>query len=233
MSPSASSSEAGLKEDVQASSLYFNSKVENGSITFDFNSPAPLIAGNTNRSTESKEEHSVDSGDMLDHKNSDSDNLSDTSKVDLNGSKDTTSIVEIHEESPLNIKNDFPNDFSATSQAQFVSINNEISNDSSATSQAQSVSIKDMTDNNKVHDQFSDNKDEEPDGLSPDNLVLELASSKSNGNAVVSREKYDEGELSFSAAGLITYAGPVAYTGSLSLRSDGSATSGRSFAFPM
>lgn len=45
------------------------------------------------------------------------------------------------------------------------------------------------------------------------------------------------GEMSFSMAGpvssLITYSGPVAYSGSLSRRSDGSTTSTRSFAFPM
>lgn len=44
------------------------------------------------------------------------------------------------------------------------------------------------------------------------------------------------GETSFSMAGpvsgLITYSGPIAYSGSLSLRSD-STTSTRSFAFPM
>lgn len=45
------------------------------------------------------------------------------------------------------------------------------------------------------------------------------------------------GESSFSLAGpvssLITYSGPIAYSGSLSLRSDGSTTSNRSFAFPV
>lgn len=45
------------------------------------------------------------------------------------------------------------------------------------------------------------------------------------------------GESSFSAAGslpsLISYSGPVAYSGSISLRSDSSTTSTRSFAFPM
>lgn len=45
------------------------------------------------------------------------------------------------------------------------------------------------------------------------------------------------GETSFSAAGslpsLISYSGPVAYSGSISLRSDSSTTSTRSFAFPI
>ncbi|KAK8604291.1 hypothetical protein V6N13_099238 [Hibiscus sabdariffa] len=45
------------------------------------------------------------------------------------------------------------------------------------------------------------------------------------------------GESSFSVAGpvtgLITYSGPIAYSGNLSLRSDSSTTSTRSFAFPI
>ncbi|OMO72168.1 hypothetical protein COLO4_27800 [Corchorus olitorius] len=45
------------------------------------------------------------------------------------------------------------------------------------------------------------------------------------------------GETSFSASGpvtgLISYSGPIAYSGSLSLRSDSSTTSTRSFAFPV
>ncbi|XWS64157.1 hypothetical protein CRYUN_Cryun06bG0162500 [Craigia yunnanensis] len=45
------------------------------------------------------------------------------------------------------------------------------------------------------------------------------------------------GESSFSASGpvtgLISYSGPIAYSGSLSLRSDSSTTSTRSFAFPI
>lgn len=47
------------------------------------------------------------------------------------------------------------------------------------------------------------------------------------------------GETSFSAAeavsisGHITYTGPIAFSGSLSVRSDASTTSGRSFAFPV
>lgn len=45
------------------------------------------------------------------------------------------------------------------------------------------------------------------------------------------------GDASFSAAGhlpsIITYSGPMAYSGSVSLRSDSSTTSARSFAFPV
>ncbi|KAF5939195.1 hypothetical protein HYC85_023454 [Camellia sinensis] len=48
---------------------------------------------------------------------------------------------------------------------------------------------------------------------------------------------HGQGERSFSMAGpvlgLITYSGPIAFSGSVSLRSDSSATSTRSFAFPV
>ncbi|OWM89439.1 hypothetical protein CDL15_Pgr024187 [Punica granatum] len=51
------------------------------------------------------------------------------------------------------------------------------------------------------------------------------------------RDQYSVGEASFSmvgpVSGLITYSGPIAFSGSLSLRSDSSTTSTRSFAFPV
>lgn len=54
---------------------------------------------------------------------------------------------------------------------------------------------------------------------------------------VSSRFQYSQGESSFSAAGplssLINFSGPIAYSGNISLRSDSSTTSTRSFAFPV
>ncbi|XP_048318455.2 uncharacterized protein LOC107408546 [Ziziphus jujuba] len=54
---------------------------------------------------------------------------------------------------------------------------------------------------------------------------------------VSSRFQYGQGESSFSAAGplssLINFSGPIAYSGNISLRSDSSTTSTRSFAFPV
>ncbi|KAG6399932.1 hypothetical protein SASPL_141418 [Salvia splendens] len=50
---------------------------------------------------------------------------------------------------------------------------------------------------------------------------------------VANQLQQDMGETSFSAASMITYAGPIAYSGSVSHRSDGSTTSGKSFAFPV
>ncbi|KAI4381398.1 hypothetical protein MLD38_007470 [Melastoma candidum] len=50
-------------------------------------------------------------------------------------------------------------------------------------------------------------------------------------------DRHDHGESSFSYAGpvsgSVTYSGPIAFSGSLSLRSDSSTTSTRSFAFPV
>ena len=50
---------------------------------------------------------------------------------------------------------------------------------------------------------------------------------------VANQLQQDMGETSFSAASMITYSGPIAYSGSVSHRSDGSTTSGKSFAFPV
>ncbi|TKY69515.1 hypothetical protein E2542_SST05791 [Spatholobus suberectus] len=60
---------------------------------------------------------------------------------------------------------------------------------------------------------------------------------KSDDQAVTSHIRHSLGESSFSAigpvSGRISYSGPVPYSGSISLRSDSSTTSTRSFAFPV
>ncbi|BAT99178.1 hypothetical protein VIGAN_10057400 [Vigna angularis var. angularis] len=60
---------------------------------------------------------------------------------------------------------------------------------------------------------------------------------KSDDQAVTSLIRHSLGESSFSAvgpvSGRISYSGPVPYSGSISLRSDSSTTSTRSFAFPI
>lgn len=60
---------------------------------------------------------------------------------------------------------------------------------------------------------------------------------KSDDQAVTSHIHHSFGESSFSAigpvSGRISYSGPVPYSGSISLRSDSSTTSTRSFAFPI
>lgn len=55
----------------------------------------------------------------------------------------------------------------------------------------------------------------------------------SDNKSVVSQTQYDGADSSHSAASFIAFSGLIAYSGSLSLRSDGSATSTRSFAFPL
>ncbi|KAL0408769.1 UNVERIFIED_CONTAM: hypothetical protein Sradi_1811300 [Sesamum radiatum] len=201
---------AGPKEDLQASILYYNSEVENGSITFNFNPLAPVVAGVTNGRTEVVKEQSFDSRDGLKHKDANLD----------------TSMGNVHELSPA--------------------IKHGVSTDISATSHTHSVSSKDIS-NQDVHDQSPDHKEKNSDGPSTDSqLPLAINSIKSDGQAVESLVlghehkdsgngygKYEQEESSFSSAGLITFSGPIVYSGSLSVRSDGSAASGRSFAFPI
>ncbi|XP_038886032.1 uncharacterized protein LOC120076323 [Benincasa hispida] len=59
----------------------------------------------------------------------------------------------------------------------------------------------------------------------------------SDSRLVSNQSLHDIGESSFSAvdplASLVTYSGPIAYSGSISLRSESSTTSTRSFAFPI
>ncbi|KAL7110423.1 hypothetical protein ACP275_05G025300 [Erythranthe tilingii] len=189
-----SSSEAGPKGDhVQANSLSFKSKVENGSITFNFKSPAP--AGVTKPVTENIEEQSIIG----------SGNPSNAT---------TTSIGEIEEENPLKKTDDvfvFSDDFSSTTK-KVDKLEMEIVTPKTIPSVAKESS--------------SD------DGVSSSGKSVNSANSEVTfgGSNFLKR---DEGETSFSAGGLITFSGPAAYSGSISHRSDGSATSGRSFAFPV
>ncbi|XP_027360216.1 uncharacterized protein LOC113868640 isoform X2 [Abrus precatorius] len=64
-----------------------------------------------------------------------------------------------------------------------------------------------------------------------------LVEGKSDDQGTISHVRHSLGESSFSAigpvSGRISYSGPVPYSGSISLRSDSSTTSTRSFAFPI
>ncbi|XP_057809902.1 uncharacterized protein LOC131024408 isoform X2 [Salvia miltiorrhiza] len=186
-----SSAKARPKEDVQTSSLNYNSKVETRSITFNFNSLAPVVGGAKNGKTELIKEQSVDSKEVTHQKNEESDIFTDPRQSQWS-SKDTNT----REISGKSLNNDaFPNDFSARDQPQ-----NSSSNDN-ALALDQSLDCKD--------DKYADN------------------------TPVASLRRYDLGESSFSADSFITHSGPIAFSGNVSLRSDGSATSGRSFAFPV
>uniref|UniRef100_A0A0A0KFP8 18S pre-ribosomal assembly protein gar2-related n=2 Tax=Cucumis sativus TaxID=3659 RepID=A0A0A0KFP8_CUCSA len=68
-------------------------------------------------------------------------------------------------------------------------------------------------------------------------VLTNLEYRTSDSRLLSSQNMHDIGESSFSAvdplASLVTYSGPVAYSGSISLRSESSTTSTRSFAFPI
>ncbi|KAL1568532.1 hypothetical protein AAHA92_00140 [Salvia divinorum] len=91
-------------------------------------------------------------------------------------------------------------------------IESDILSDPRQRGQHQNSIRNDMNNNNNALDQSLDCKDD---------------------GAVVSLRRYEPGESSFSADSYIAYSGPIAFSGNVSLRSDGSATSGRSFAFPV
>ncbi|CAA0833045.1 18S pre-ribosomal assembly protein gar2-related [Striga hermonthica] len=68
-----------------------------------------------------------------------------------------------------------------------------------------------------------------------DEESLQVENGVINGNeTVVDQEKYEhDDESSFSNGGFVPQSGLIPFSGSISFRSDGSATSGRSFAFPI
>lgn len=100
-----------------------------------------------------------------------------------------------------------------------------------ATSFGPCVRGEDSSEN--AHEGSTDNKQAISDNIPSSNDAV-AADGRANGDVVVvGHLQHDMGETSFSAASLISYSGPVAFSGSLSHRSDGSTTSGRSFAFPM
>lgn len=214
--PAATSTEAGAKEDVQASILCYNSKVETRSITFNFNSLAPAVGGITSGKTEHVEEQSLDSREVIDQKDAEADILSDSRPVQR-GSKDT-SPGDIPDQS-IN-KDGFPNDFAARSQAQSVSSNDDEKSADLSLKSHQLASSKSVNPVNSG-------------GQATSSHVLQHEDRDPNNDPVVSLRRYDQGESSFSADDFILHSGPMAFSGSISLRSDGSATSGRSFAFPI
>ncbi|XP_073301349.1 uncharacterized protein [Primulina huaijiensis] len=106
-------------------------------------------------------------------------------------------------------------------QEQSIDVKNEDSDRSSDVILVQHVNSKDM-ENEMTHD-----------GRGIEQHSMNHGHKNSDEVSVVSQLRHDEGESSFTASGLITFSGPIAHSGSLSLRSDGSAASGRSFAFPI
>lgn len=174
-SPDASSAEAGGRaEDIKASSLPYNSKVESRIITFNF------------------EERSDESA-----------NAAITENVEQ--------LVNIED-----------------GNSDGCSVQHAVS--SSETAHEKSPESKDVS--NHDDDPVPISSDENVQVVEP--KVPQHERSSSSGQASVVNQLYrDEGEMSFSAGRLITFSGPIAYSGSLSHRSDGSTTSTKSFAFPV
>lgn len=79
----------------------------------------------------------------------------------------------------------------------------------------------------------SDMKHDDEEDKSAESHILQHEDRDTDSGSVLSLRKYARGESSFSADDFIVHSGPIAFSGSISLRSDGSATSGRSFAFPI
>ncbi|KAI4357964.1 hypothetical protein L6164_001876 [Bauhinia variegata] len=110
-----------------------------------------------------------------------------------------------------------------------------IVNDSNSDGMAENGSITDKLDpaacSKEEHEQVSGSKRMETQNMA------EAANGKHDEQVVTNEFRQSLGESSFSAVGpvsaRISYSGPVPYSGSISLRSDSSTTSTRSFAFPV
>ncbi|KZV48056.1 dentin sialophosphoprotein-like [Dorcoceras hygrometricum] len=191
-------SEAGKKEDIEPNTVLYDSKIEGGSITFNFNSSEHEVSNVTNEQTVNSKEELTESANVHAHRDGNADNISDSSITQCATTKENAT-VEAGE--------------------QVGDAKNEDSDRSTEGIPVQHVSSEDVK-NEKAHD------DQEPHPIKHGRRNSDEAS-------VISQLRHDDGESSFTAAGLITYSGPIAYSGSLSLRSDGSAASGRSFAFPI
>ncbi|CAA2981179.1 Hypothetical predicted protein [Olea europaea subsp. europaea] len=185
-------------KNVQAGNLLYNSKVDCGSITFNFNSPKPRAAGSTDGCAENVDAQSIKSDDQCHLEIMNSVKHLEASTDQCTGNK-----------------------FVSNGNVHGHSIHLHDTNYTSPDGQVQLASIKDKNAQN-VHDEAIQTHDafKDEDG-------------KCDRVPVINQVQCDEGESSFSNAGLITFSGPISHSGSLSLRSDTSAASARSFAFPV
>ncbi|KAL1551167.1 hypothetical protein AAHA92_19044 [Salvia divinorum] len=208
--PAASSAEAGgTKKDVQASCLAYNRKVEIGTIIFHFSSPDGVVVGNS--MAEGVTEQSAESEDLC----------KDVNAEDLPAA--------------LEAKVQFTNNGDDSLQQPLVS--NEGNSDSGSAANEGSLDHK-QEDSDDIS--LNDGPVQSPSNKIPV-VTNDAPASEANapnlnkresGDAPVAHQlQQDIGETSFSAASMIAYSG--AFSGSLSHRSDGSTTSGKSFAFPL
>ncbi|XP_073057635.1 uncharacterized protein [Primulina eburnea] len=199
-------SSAEQKEEIQARSMLYRSRVERRSITFNFNSPLPVIPGDV-----------IESQGLHEHEN-----LWETSKYSTGNIPDRSLDAYYSNSSSTSPVHYFINEDSSYEKCQ------ETSTDK------QDTRSVDLSTDDQV--QIFSNKIPSPPNNEGQEIELHFPKHErgnSDNVSVVSQIHYDEADSSHSAASFVMFSGPIAYSGSLSLRSDGSATSTRSFAFPV
>lgn len=209
---------ASVNEELNNMSLVnefsYNSMVENGSITFDFDSlaPVPIVNDECPQNGDSKfaktQKKSLVDDDTLDTRV-----ISSQAQEDLAPQSSTTASSQVHhevakEECPQEVTSmaDGTSDAGTFSgQIQHGVAREECQNVACECCETRSMPI--------VEDEMPGSQN------------------------VSSRFQYGLGETSFSAPGpsasLINFSGPMPYSGNVSHRSDSSTTSTRSFAFPV
>ncbi|XP_075482303.1 uncharacterized protein LOC142522667 isoform X2 [Primulina tabacum] len=199
-------SSAEQKEEIQSRSMLYRSRVERRSITFNFNSPLPLIPGDM-----------IESQDLHEHENP-----WGTSKYSTGNIPDR-SLDAYYSKS------------SSTSPVHYI-INEDTSYEKCQETSTDKQDTRSFDLSTDDHVQIFSSKIPSPPNNNGQEIELHFSKHErgnSDNVSVVSQIQYDEADSSHSAASFIMFSGPIAYSGSLSLRSDGSATSTRSFAFPV
>ncbi|XP_073280998.1 uncharacterized protein [Primulina huaijiensis] len=206
VSESLAVSSAEQKEEIQARSMLYRSRVERRSITFNFNSPLPVIPGDM-----------IESQDLHEHEN-----ISETSKYS-SGNIPDRSLDAYYSNS------------SSTSPVHFI-INEDTSYEKCQETSTDKQATRSVDLSTDDHVQIFSSKIPCPPNNNGQEIELHFPKHErgnSDNVSVVSQIQYDEADSSHSAASFIMFSGPITYSGSLSLRSDESATSTRSFAFPV
>lgn len=224
-SPAPVSVDEELNNIILGNEFSYNSMVENGSITFDFDSLAPVAIVNDehpqncdSKYAETQNKSLVDD-DTLDTRVISSQAQEDLAPLSASCTSSQVQHVVAKEECP---QNGFPGSFGT-----------------SDTSMADGTS-----DTEAVSGQIQHGIAREE---CPQNVVCGCCETQnmpivedviSGSQPVSSRFQYGLGESSFSASSgplpsHINFSGPIPYSGNISLRSDSSTTSTRSFAFPV
>ncbi|XP_073131595.1 uncharacterized protein [Henckelia pumila] len=217
-SPATLSAEANPKGENQPANIPYDSKIEHGSITFNFKYPAPGESRIMNGRMENiKQQLELDeSSNFLDNTNIHDDDISytrSTSVVQCSSKMDNTGDVHGQDLNIKNVNSDNASELILVQGPKYKGLKTEIS------------SIESL-DHKRVNSNDLSIRTVDPHVTKKNHESMDAVS-------IVGPVQYDEGESSFSAGDLATYSGPISHSGNLSLRSDSSATSGRSFAFPI